>query len=95
MLKALNLSTGSTGNWKRGQLPKGDILLKIAEYLHTSTDYLLTGNSYHDLTHEERQLIELYQSAPERAKYKILCDFEAIVQKEKEKWNAEQASPDA
>ncbi len=33
MLKELGLSTGSTGNWKKGQLPKGDVLIKIANYL--------------------------------------------------------------
>lgn len=33
LLKKLSLSTGNTGNWKKGILPKGEILLQIADYL--------------------------------------------------------------
>ena len=43
LLKKLSLSTGNTGNWKKGILPKGEILLQIADYLGVSVDYLL-GN---------------------------------------------------
>ena len=65
MLRELGLSTGSTGNWKKGQFPKGDVLMKIADYLGTSVD-----------------LLKLYRSTPEKAKYKVLCDLERIVKKE-------------
>ena len=33
MLSNLGIATGSTGNWKRGSIPNGDILMKIADYL--------------------------------------------------------------
>ena len=36
MLKDLNLSTGSTGHWKKGMLPKGEVLIQIAEYLFSA-----------------------------------------------------------
>ncbi len=91
MLKELGLSTGSTGNWKRGQFPKGDILAKIADYLDTSIDYMIFGEYHNDLNKEERKLLEMYRSAPERAKYKVLCDFEQIVEHEIEKLAYEQA----
>ena len=80
MLRELGLSTGSTGNWKKGQLPKGDVLMKIADHLGTSVDYILFGEFRTDLTEEERHLLELYRSTPEKAKYKVLCDLERIVE---------------
>lgn len=43
LLKALKLSTSKGTLWKNGSVPKGDTLLKIAEYFNVSTDYLLTG----------------------------------------------------
>lgn len=45
LLKALNLSTGNTGSWKKGILPKGETLLQIADYLGVSVDYLLGRDS--------------------------------------------------
>lgn len=85
MLKTLGLSTGSTGNWKKGQLPKGDILAKIANYLNTSIDYIVFGEYRDNLTEDEKQLIEMYKKTPERAKYKVLCDLEEIINIEIEK----------
>ncbi len=85
MLKDLGLSTGSTGNWKKGLLPKGEILIKIADYLDTSVDYILFGAYRSDLTEDEEKLLALYRTAPERARYKILCDLERIVNEEIEK----------
>lgn len=89
MLSKLGIATGSTGNWKKGQLPKGDILIKIADYLNTSIDYILLGEFRSDLTNEEKQLVELYRLTPERAKYKVICDMERIVQEEIKKFSAE------
>lgn len=85
MLKDLGLSTGSTGNWKKGLLPKGEILIKIANYLDTSIDYILFGEYRTNLKSDEEQLLALYQSTPDRAKYKVLCDFETMVNAEIEK----------
>lgn len=87
MLAELGLSTGSTGNWKKGQLPKGDVLKQIADYLNTSIDYLVYGEYKCNLTEEEKHLLELYQITPDRAKYKVVCDFEALVTNEVEKFN--------
>ena len=89
MLNELGLSTGSTGNWKKGQLPKGDILVKISQYLDTSIDYIVLGEFKNDLTPEECRLIELYRNTPDRAKYKVICDIERIVEQEIEKFAAE------
>lgn len=44
VLKVLGLSTSKGTAWKGGAIPKGDILLKLANYFNVSTDYLL-GNT--------------------------------------------------
>ena len=90
MLKDLGLSTGSTGNWKKGQLPKGDVLQKIAAYLETSIDYIVSGEYYTGLTEEEQYLITLYRSVPPRAQYKVVCDFERIAEDERRKFSLSQ-----
>lgn len=92
MLKTLGLSTGSTGNWKKGQLPKGDVLVKIADFLDTSIDYIIFGEYRDNLTDDEKHLIEMYQKTPERAKYKVLCDLEEIISIEIEKFAFEKES---
>ncbi|MBD5160210.1 MAG: hypothetical protein HDT23_08235 [Ruminococcus sp.] len=89
MLSRLGIATGSTGNWKKGSLPNGDILIKIADYLNTSIDYILLGEYRSDISKDEKKLVELYRLTPERAKYKVLCDMENIVQEEIKKFSAE------
>lgn len=37
----LGLSTATATHWKNGSIPKGDALLKIADYFNVSIDYLL------------------------------------------------------
>lgn len=49
MLSDLNLSRGSIVNWQnRGTIPSGETLLKIADYLGTTTDYLLGKSDEQD-----------------------------------------------
>lgn len=43
VLRSLGLSTSKGTAWRNGSIPNGDILLKLANYFHVSTDYLL-GN---------------------------------------------------
>lgn len=44
VLRSLGLSTSKGTAWRNGSIPNGDILLKLANYFHVSTDYLL-GNT--------------------------------------------------
>lgn len=39
--KAIGLSTATATKWKNGAIPNGEVLVKIADYLNCSTDYLL------------------------------------------------------
>ncbi|MDE6880195.1 MAG: hypothetical protein K2P20_02430 [Oscillospiraceae bacterium] len=44
VLRSLGLSTSKGTAWRNGSIPNGEILLKLANYFHVSTDYLL-GNT--------------------------------------------------
>lgn len=39
--KAIGLSTATATKWKNGAIPNGEALIKIADYLDCSVDYLL------------------------------------------------------
>jgi len=39
--KDLGYSTGSLSHWKKGGVPKGDIIVRLADYFGVTTDYLL------------------------------------------------------
>lgn len=41
LLDELNISRGNIKSWKNGAIPTGAILIKLAEKLNCSTDYLL------------------------------------------------------
>lgn len=41
LAKELQIASGSMTAWKSGKLPNGETLLKIADYLNVSVDYLL------------------------------------------------------
>lgn len=82
MLREIGLSSANTGYWKKGQLPKGDALIKISGYLGVSVDFLLTGEYFTDLDEDENSLLALYRSVPEKARYKVLCDFENVCKAE-------------
>jgi len=44
LAREFGLSTANTGRWKNGGLPSVDILLKFAERLGVTTDFLLKGD---------------------------------------------------
>lgn len=41
LTKLLGLSSATATNWKKGSIPSGDVLIKIADYFNCSVDYLL------------------------------------------------------
>ena len=41
MVKILNLSTSMPSKWKEGRVPNGETLIKLADFLDVTIDYLL------------------------------------------------------
>lgn len=70
----LGLSTATATHWKRGVMPKADIVIKIANYFNCSTDYLLgksdifISNDNNELSEKEKKLIAAYRDKPDMQK---------------------------
>lgn len=62
-LKAIGVGTANGTYWKNGSVPSSDIIVKLAEFLNTSTDYLLLGkNPFAAMSDDEKELLENYKS---------------------------------
>lgn len=60
--KELGLSTATATHWKNGTIPKGDVLVSVAQYFSCSVDYLLgRERDQRMLTDNEKLIIELFQ----------------------------------
>jgi SOS-response transcriptional repressor LexA len=76
LLRKLGCSPGMTAGWKTGSFPRADIVVKLADELSVSSDYLLgrTENmdeildNMYSLDSVEKQLIDGYRSALEPVK---------------------------
>lgn len=77
LLDELGISTGSISYWKKGKSPSNNILVLLADYFDTTTDYLLGKtdkknkptviDDNYELTSKEEDLIELFrQLSPEQ-----------------------------
>lgn len=56
LVKELGLSSSKVTAWKKGSVPNGEILVKIADYFNCSVDYLL-GRKENDSKEYEQQVI--------------------------------------
>ena len=59
LLRSCNLPKNSISNWlERGNVPAGDVCLRIADFLNVTVEWLITGQS---MNAEEKELISLYR----------------------------------
>lgn len=77
MQQITGVSSPAISNWGiKGAIPKGDVICRIAEYFHVSTDYLLglskLRNPQDELTEEENLLLNAYRSASVQGKFNII-----------------------
>lgn len=78
--KELSIGNGIIGKWRKGlQKPSTDAIIKIAEYFHVSTDYLLLGDEGDTsispkgnvLTIEDNEWLELIHQLPLKKQYEL------------------------
>lgn len=92
---AIEVSDASICKWENALAePKAGYILKLAEYFHCSTDYLLgNGNDYAgarrnfcqiSLDSGERELVELFKGLPEIQKRLLLATARAWTEAEDE-----------
>ena len=66
VLKELHMSTGSTGKWKEGSIPKIDTVMQLAEHLDVSLDYLVYGRKlYTEVYGLDREWFEIITLIPD------------------------------
>ena len=78
----LGLGSGTIATWeKRGTIPKGEHLSRIANYFGVTVDYLISDSdvkektpaiSESDLTEEELELVRMFRSLSEESKAIIM-----------------------
>lgn len=75
VLKELHMSTGSTGKWKEGSIPKIDTVMQLAEHLDVSLDYLVYGRKlYTEVSGLDPEWIDIITHIPDD-KQKMCKDF--------------------
>ncbi len=71
-LKAIDIGTANGTYWKNGSVPSSDVVVKLAEFLNVSTDYLLLGKEEAEIiTPDVKELILAYNSVDAIAKAMI------------------------
>ena len=67
-LRLVGLPRNAIGNWnERGNIPSGDVCVKIADFLNVSVDWLISGEEIEGLSNEERWLLKQWeQITPEQ-----------------------------
>ena len=83
MLDIAGVTSGSVSGWKKGALPKTEVLCRLASYFDVTTDYLLCLSELRKpqnivLTDHEELLIKAYRSADAEGQQNIIfaCQYE-------------------
>lgn len=84
----LGYSSATSTHWKNGTIPKGDVLLTLADYFHCSVDYLLgrgeqKNNAAVSIAEDSstQKLIENYYLLNENAQKELLNYLEYMITK--------------
>lgn len=94
IVKECGGAVGSIDGWKKGAIPRSDIVAKLALRLNVSTDYLILGNnSKVKLSKQEKELLNYFSSLSDEDKGRILGKAETLAEIAAER-AAEQAKPD-
>lgn len=88
LLQKLELSTGVTGNWKRGTMPNVDTLIKLSNYFKVSTDYLLDLSDKENvmqeyLSEDDNTILEAYHKLDLDDRAEIRVEIKHMLRKEK------------
>lgn len=83
----LGLSSSKVTMWKSGSVPKGDILIKLADYFNISTDYLLGRTNISSYENQVDETIQLYLSLDEVDKAEIKGEIKQMLKQDKYNYN--------
>lgn len=84
VVQTLGMSKSVVTSWKKGIIPNGETILKLAEYFNVSTDFLLTGSlNISDLENEEVELLHLFRSLSDSAKSRVRGYIDGFIDAQK------------
>ena len=80
----LELSNATSTRWKKGSIPNGATLQKIADYFGVTVDYLVSGEDKTEstLSDTEKRCVELLKKIPQQNQETALRILEALVQEQ-------------
>jgi SOS-response transcriptional repressor LexA len=81
-------TTISTWRYKR-TIPRADQAVKIAQFLDTTVEYLITGEYEGGLTQEQREMIQTYYVLDERGKQTVQDLIDSMYKRQQEAWRKE------
>lgn len=81
-LKIMGVSSGNISHWKKGRLPKGKTLRRMAQFFDVPVDFLI-GDKQNLLAAQQERLLSLFSSVPEKKREGVLRNFEAMLNSEK------------
>lgn len=83
MLEIAGVTSGSVSGWKKGALPKTEVLCRLASYFQVTTDYLLCLSELRNpqaqiLSEHEQLLIKAFRAADAEGQQNIIfsCQLE-------------------
>lgn len=83
MLDIAGVTSGSVSGWKKGALPKTDVLCRLSSYFQVTTDYLLCLSELRNpqtaiLSEHEQLLVNAYRAADAEGQQNIIftCQYE-------------------
>lgn len=99
VLSECGLSKSHGTNWKKGTIPNVDTILKIAEHLNVSTEYLLTGKEYNPdnkivLSTDEINFLNQYRYLNDDYKKALHATANKLLNSQKEMETAKEIVPD-
>lgn len=92
-LKAIGIGTANGTYWKNGSIPSSDIIVKLAEFLNVSTDYLLLGKKTSFVnTEEQLKLLDVFEILSSIDKGRVIERAETLAELAAEREQAAKGS---
>ena len=77
-LQIMGVSSGNISHWKKGRLPKGKTLRRMAQFFDVSIDFLI-GDKQRLLAAQQERLLSLFANVPEARRESVLTAFEHLI----------------
>ena len=82
-LNILGVSSGNMTYWRKGRLPKGDTLRRMAKFFDVPVDTLI-GSKQESLAVQQEKLLLLFESVPQEKREELLDRFAEMTEQVKE-----------